>query len=49
MQQGSPLLLDTGVVRSQQRKQIALGLIGTILTMLVRCLRSVASLTTARC
>ena len=28
MQQGSPFLIDTGVVRSQQRKQIALGLIG---------------------
>src|ERR1700675_5169420 len=28
MQQGSPLLIDTGVVRLQQRKQIALGLIG---------------------
>src|SRR5260370_11848001 len=28
MQQGSPLLIDTGVVRSQQCKQIALGLIG---------------------
>ena len=28
MQQGSPLLIDTGVVRSQQRQQIALGLIG---------------------
>ena len=28
MQQGSPFLIGTGVVRSQQRKQIALGLIG---------------------
>src|SRR5215467_15132364 len=28
MQQGSPLLLDAGVVGSQQRNQIALGLIG---------------------
>ena len=28
MQQGSPLLIDAGIVRSQQRKQIALGLIG---------------------
>ena len=28
VQQGSPLLIGTGVVRSQQRKQIALGLIG---------------------
>src|SRR5712671_3128995 len=26
MQQGSPLMIDTGVVRSQQRKQIAFGL-----------------------
>ena len=28
MQQSSALLIGTGVVRSQQRKQIALGLIG---------------------
>jgi hypothetical protein len=28
MQQGSALLIGTGIVRSQQRKQIALGLIG---------------------
>jgi hypothetical protein len=28
MQQGSPLLIGAGVVRSQQRKQIALSLIG---------------------
>ena len=28
MQQGSPFLIGTGVVKSQQRKQIALGLIG---------------------
>ena len=28
MEQGSPLLIDTGVVRSQERNQIALGLIG---------------------
>ena len=28
MQQGSPFLIGTGVVRSQQRQQIALGLIG---------------------
>src|SRR5262249_59739945 len=28
MQQGSPLLIGAGIVRSQQRKQIALGLIG---------------------
>ena len=28
MQQGSPFLIGTGVVRSQQRKEIALGLIG---------------------
>src|SRR5260370_24760397 len=28
MQQGSPLLVGTGVVGSQQRKKIALGLIG---------------------
>jgi hypothetical protein len=27
MQQGSSLLLDAGLVRSQQREQIALGLI----------------------
>ena len=28
MQQGSPLVISTGVVRSQQGEQIALGLIG---------------------
>jgi hypothetical protein len=45
VQQGfAPRVLDTGVVRSQLRKQVALGLICTIMS--VRCLRSVASLTT---
>jgi hypothetical protein len=39
MQQGSPLLIDTRVVRPQERKQIAFGLIATILMMSVRCLR----------
>src|SRR6266542_559987 len=28
MQQGSSLLIDAGIVRSQQRNQVALGLIG---------------------
>ena len=48
MQQGSTLLIGTGVVRSQQRKQIALGLIGNHLDDVGQVLSFGCGLTTVR-
>ena len=47
VQQGSPLLIGTGVVRPQQRKQIALGLVGNHLDDVGQVLSFGGSLTTA--